>query len=221
MSNKFQEWIPDISQSSNLLTDAQYEDWNDRLLGVRAGTGANAKSINMPLRQASLVTKALMDFMIGDSAYMSSLGPLSQLSDVTGLINASLTLYKHQIKVTYALGTNPTYYANSYISFINKTSTAYTDPRQLSNQDLEKITKAGLFMLFTQRTTDGYDTVIQNQTPIAGVINGEYPSQPGVLNFDVNVLGFNLGNSANPGMWDLGTATVTITDTVESIKLKY
>lgn len=90
MSNNFYEWIPDYtSGTTNIPSYTQIvESGNDRQLGFRGGQVARSSFVNMALRQANLVTVALMNIIIPDSnkGYLSSLSDIQ--TEIQNFVNA-------------------------------------------------------------------------------------------------------------------------------------
>lgn len=64
----FYPWVDDANLSGNVMADATYEADSQRESGFQAGVAASAIRVNTALRQATLVTAALMNAM-GLSTY--------------------------------------------------------------------------------------------------------------------------------------------------------
>lgn len=89
--SSFKVWIKDGNVTTNNTVDEQTwitDSADQRVNGFKAGTPASSKQVNTALRQANLVTSALMDQIVGND---STLNFTSNVADVKAAINKYFT----------------------------------------------------------------------------------------------------------------------------------
>ena len=113
MSN-FKIWIENPISGTNVVAPETFEDEDQRKNGFRAGTGASSILTNTALRQANLITCALME-AIGETA--NELGVLSSLNDVKTVIN-NYFLNASLRKVNFVEGSRANISSNDTLSVV-------------------------------------------------------------------------------------------------------
>lgn len=153
--------------STNVLTQAEYENDSQRLSGFTAGTKASSKHVNTALRHATMVASALLDVAGGDvlptsyndvvsalEAYFDGLGGSGgggEVVTITSLSASTMPAYD----VASAKTTLVVFEGNTYINMGTSTEAGneYFHYRSLSDVGATSVTVSELNLVYTSSHT--------------------------------------------------------------------
>lgn len=86
--------------TSNILSDLEFNNSNERLSGYQSGTVVRSNIMNAILRQDSLIANAIIKYVISDESTSSlnkTYGPNTSLNDFTELFNTFFSYQKNKL----------------------------------------------------------------------------------------------------------------------------
>ena len=108
MPNKFTIWVDDANVDSATQTQTEFASDNQRSQGFKQGNAISSIRVNTALRQANLITCALMNIVAPND---DTVDFRSSVADAQALLNTYFSSLGRTITLNGAVNTAPTFYA--------------------------------------------------------------------------------------------------------------